>query len=327
MRRREFVTLLSGAAVAWPLAARAQQPAMPAIGFLSGNNADRLPQFTAAFHEGLSAAGFVDGKNVAIEYRWADSHLERVPALALDLIRRRVTVIFASGGDVTTFVAKGATATIPIVFVTGSDPVAMGFVASLNQPGGNVTGATFIVSELVPKRVQLLRELLPKAVVVGLLLNPNVPNADPDTTAAQAAARELGLQTHVLRASSDQEIDTAFSTLVELKTDALLLISDPFFQTQRDQFARLAARYLLPTIYYSREYVAAGGLISYGANIAGTFRQAGNYVGRILRGAKPADLPVVQPTKFDLAINLKAAKALGLTISPALLARADEVIE
>jgi ABC-type uncharacterized transport system substrate-binding protein len=327
MRRREFVTLLSGAAVAWPLAARAQQPAVPVIGFLSGNNADRLPQFTAAFHEGLSAAGFVDGKNVAIEYRWADSHLERVPALALDLIRRRVTVIFASGGDVTTFVAKGATATIPIVFVTGSDPVAMGFVASLNQPGGNVTGATFIVSELVPKRVQLLRELLPKAVVVGLLLNPNVPNADPDTTAAQAAAHKLGLQTHVLRASSDQEIDTAFSTLVELKTDALLLISDPFFQTQRDQFARLAARYLLPTIYYSREYVAAGGLISYGANFTGTFRQAGNYVGRILRGAKPADLPVVQPTKFDLAINLKAAKALGLTISPALLARADEVIE
>ena len=243
------------------------------------------------------------------------------------LIRRRVTVIFASGGDVTTFVAKGATATIPIVFVTGSDPVAMGFVASLNQPGGNATGATFLVSELGPKRLQLLHELLPQAAVVGLLLNPNVPNADPDTTAAQAAAHGLGLQTHVLRASSDQEIDTAFSTLVELKTDALLLIPDPFFQTQRDQFVRLAARYSLPTIYYSREYVAAGGLVSYGANFTGTFRQAGNYVGRILRGAKPADLPVVQPIKFELAINLKTAKALGLTVPHSLLTRADEVIE
>ena len=206
MRRREFITLLCGAATTWPLAVRAQQPAMPVIGFLSGNNADRLPQFTAAFHDGLSAAGFVDGKNVAIEYRWADSHLERVPALALDLIRRRVDVIFASGGDVTTFVAKGATATIPIVFVTGSDPVAMGFVSSLNQPGGNVTGATFMVSELGPKRVQLLHELLPQAVVVGLLLNPNVPNAEPDTTAAQAAARGLGLQTHVLRPAAIRKL-------------------------------------------------------------------------------------------------------------------------
>jgi putative ABC transport system substrate-binding protein len=213
------------------------------------------------------------------------------------------------------------------VFVTGSDPVAMGFVASLNQPGGNVTGATFIASELGPKRVQLLHELLPKAAVVGVLLDPNVPNADPDAVAAQAAAHEVGLQTHVLRASSEQEIDTAFSTLVELKADALLLIPDPFFQSQRDRFARLAARYSLPTIYYSREYVAAGGLVSYGANFTGTFRQAGNYVGRILQGAKPADLPVVQPTKFELAINLKTAKTLGLNVPPTLLARADEVIE
>jgi putative ABC transport system substrate-binding protein len=327
MRRREFITLLSGAAVAWPLAALAQQPAMPVIGFLSSNSADRLPQFTAAFHEGLSAAGFVDGKNVAIEYRWADSHLERVPALALDLIRRRVNVLFTSGGDIPTLVAKGATATIPIVFVTGSDPIAMGFVASLNQPGGNVTGATFVTSELGPKRVELLHELLPKAGVVGLLLNPNIPNAEPDTADAQAAARSLGLQTHVLRASSEQEIDTAFSTLVELKTDALLLIPDPYFQSQRNRFAQLAARYSMPTIYYSREYVAAGGLVSYGANFTGAFRQAGNYVGRILRGARPADLPVVQPTKFDLALNLKTAKALGVAVPPSLLARADEVIE
>jgi putative tryptophan/tyrosine transport system substrate-binding protein len=326
MHRRELIMLLGGAA-AWPIAARAQQSTLPVIGFLSGNTADRLPQFTAAFHEGLSAAGFVDGKNVVIEYRWAGSHLERVPALALDLIRRRVDVIFASGGDVTTFVAKGATATIPIVFVTGSDPVAMGFVASLNRPGGNVTGATFILSELGPKRVELLHELLPKAAVVGILLNPNAPSAEPDTVDAQAAARGLGLQTHIQRAISDQEIDTAFAKLVELKVDALLLIPDPFFQTQRYQFARLAASYSLPTIYYSREYIAAGGLVSYGPSFTGTFRQAGNYVGRILRGAKPSDLPVVQPTKFELAINLKTAKELGIEVSPALLARADEVIE
>jgi putative tryptophan/tyrosine transport system substrate-binding protein len=327
MKRREFITLLGGAAVTWPLAARAQQPAMPVIGFLSSNRADALPQFTAAFREGLSAAGFVDGKNVTIEYHWADAHLERVPALALDLIRRRVNVLFTSGGDVPILVAKGATATIPIVFTTGSDPVAMGFVASLNQPGGNVTGVTFIASELGPKRVELLHELLPKAAVVGLLLNPNVPNAEPDAADAQTAARGLGLQTHILRASSDQEIDAAFATLVELKTDALLVIPDPSFQSRRDQFARLATRHALPTVYYSREYVAAGGLVSYGASFTGTFRQAGNYVARILRGAKPADLPVVQPTKFELAINLKTAKALGLTVPPTLLARADEVIE
>jgi len=300
---------------------------MPVIGFLSGNNAERLPQFTAAFHEGLSAAGFVDGKNVAIEYRWADSHLERVPALALDLIRRRVTVIFASGGDVTTFVAKGATATIPIVFVTGSDPVAMGFVASLNRPGGNVTGVTFIAGELGPKRVELVRELLPKAVVVGLVLNPNIPNAELDAADMETAARGLGLKTHVLHAISDQEIEAAFAKFAELKIDALLVIPDPSFQSRRDQFVRLAARYAVPAIYYSREYVAAGGLVSYGASFTAAFRLAGNYVGRVVRGAKPADLPVEQPTKFELAINLKTAKALGLTVSPTLLSRADEVIE
>jgi putative ABC transport system substrate-binding protein len=300
---------------------------MPVIGYLSSNSADRLPQFTAAFHEGLSAAGFVEGKNVAIEYRWAESHLERVPALALDLIRRRVDVIFTSGGDVPTLVAKGATATIPIVFVTGGDPVAMGLVASLNRPGGNITGVTFILGELGPKRVELLHELLPKAGVVGILLNPNAPNAEPDTADAQAAARGLGLQTHIQRAISDQEIDTAFANLVELKVEALLVIPDASYQSRRDRFARLAARYSLPTVYYSREYVVAGGLVSYGASFTAEFRQAGNYVGRILRGVKPSDLPVVLPTKFELAINLKTAKALGIEVPPALLARADEVIE
>ena len=326
MRRREFISLLGGA-FAWPLAAQAQQPTMPVVGFLSANRADALPQFTAAFREGLAAAGFVEGKDVAIEYRWADSYLERVPALALDLIRRRVTVIFAGGGDVPCLVVKGATATIPIVFTSGNDPVAMGLVASLNRPGGNVTGVTVISNELASKRVELLHELVPKAGVVGILLNPNNPNAEPQTADAQAAARRLGLQTHVLRASSDQEIDTAFGMLVELKTDALLLIPDASFQSRRNRFVQLAARHAAPTIYYSREYVAAGGLLSYGASFTGMYRQAGNYVGRILKGEKPADLPVVQPTTFELVINLKTAKTLGLTVPPTLLARADEVIE
>ena len=326
MRRRDFIAVVGGAA-AWPLAVWAQQPAMPVIGFLSSNRADASPQFTAAFLEGLSAAGFVDGKNVVIEYHWADAHLERVPALALDLIRRRVDVLFASGGDVPILVAKGGTTTIPIVFTTASDPVAMGFVASLNRPGGNVTGVTSIAGELGPKRVELVRELLPKAVVVGLVLNPNIPNAELDAADMETAARGLGLKTHVLHAISDQEIEAAFAKFAELKIDALLVTPDPSFQSRRDQFVRLAARYAMPTIYYSREYVAAGGLVSYGANFTGTFRQAGNYVGRVLRGVKPADLPVWQPTKFELAINLKTAKALDLTVPHSLLTRADEVIE
>ena len=275
----------------------------------------------------LSAAGFVDGKNVAIEYRWANSRLERVPALALDLIRRRVDVLFASGGDVSILVAKGATTTIPIVFITASDPVAMSFVASLNRPGGNVTGVTFIAGELGPKRVELMRELLPKAAVVGLVLNPNVPNAELDATDMETAARGLGLKTHVLRAISDQEIEAAFAKFAELKIDALLVIPDPSFQSRRDLFVRLAARFAVPTIYYSREYVAAGGLVSYGASFTGAFRQAGNYVGRVLRGAKPTDMPVWQPTKFELAINLKTVKALGLAVPDKLLVAADEVIE
>jgi putative ABC transport system substrate-binding protein len=328
VRRRDFIKAVAGSAVAtWPFAVCAQQATMPVIGFLSSSRADGVPQFTAAFLEGLSAAGFVDGKNVTIEYRWADAHLERVPALALDLIRRRVDVLFASGGDVPILVAKGGTTTIPIVFTTASDPVAMGFVASLNRPGGNVTGVTFIAGELGPKRVELVRELLPKAAVVGLVLNPNVPNAELDAADMETAARGLGLKTHVLHAISDQEIEAAFAKFAELKIDALLVTPDPSFQSRRDQFVRLAARYAVPTIYYSREYVAAGGLVSYGASFTGTFRQAGNYVGRVLRGAKPADLPVWQPTKFELAINLKTAKALGLTVSPTLLTRADEVIE
>jgi putative ABC transport system substrate-binding protein len=326
MQRRKFIKLLGGAAGAWSLTAHAQQPTMPTVGFLSGQGADAFPQFPVAFRAGLSAAGFMEGKDVVIEYRWADGHLERVPALALDLIRRRVNVIFTAS-DVPTLVTKGATGTIPIVFFTANDPVDMSFVASLNRLGGNVTGVTFIANQLGPKRVEILHELLPKAGTVGLLFNPNNPSGEPNTAEAQAAARGLGLQTHILRASIEQEIDKAFATLVELKTDALLVIPDPYFQSQRDLFVRLAAHHALPTIYYSREYVASGGLLSYGASFTEMFRQAGNYVGRILGGAKPADLPVIQPTKFELAINLTTAKTLRLTVPPSLLARADELIE
>jgi putative tryptophan/tyrosine transport system substrate-binding protein len=326
MRRREFISLVGGWAVAWPLAARSEQPKI-AVGYLGpGSVATTPPQVIAAFVEGIASAGFAEGKDVAIEYRWADSHLERIPALVLGLIRLRANVI-VTVGDIATLVAKGATATIPIVFLTANDPVAMGLVESLNRPGGNVTGVTFIGSQLGPKRVELLRELLPKAGVVGLLVNPNNANAEPSVADAQLAARRLGLQTNVLPASNKQELDMAFAKLGQLKADALLVIPDPVFLSLREQIGALEARYAIPTVHYSQENVVAGGLLSYGANFKAMYRQIGVYVGRILGGAKPADLPVVQPTKFELAINLKIAKSLGITVPPALLARADEVIE
>jgi putative ABC transport system substrate-binding protein len=326
MRRREFISLVGGAAVTWPLAARSEQPKI-AVGYLGPGSVATTPsQNTAAFVGGIAAAGLAEGKDVAIEYRWADSHLERIPALVLGLIRLRANVI-VTVGDIATLVAKGATATIPIVFLTASDPVAMGLVDSLNRPGGNVTGVTFIGSQLGPKRVELLRELLPKAGVVSLLVNPNNANAEPNVADAQMAAHRLGLQTNVLPASNEQELDMAFAKLGQLKTDALLVIPDPVFLNLREQIGALEARYAIPTIHYSQENVVAGGLLSYGANFKAMYYQAGVYVGRILGGAKPADLPVVQPTKFELAINLKIAKSLGITVPPALLARADEVIE
>ena len=324
--RRKFLAALGGAAI-WPLAARAQQSVMPVIGFLSTNRSDAFPNYIAAFHEGLAEGGFVEGKNVAIEFRFAEQRLERVPALAMDLVRRKVAVILTTGGDVPAMVAKGVTSTIPIVFLTGFDPVKSGLVASLNRPGGNLTGATVIAGQLVAKRLELLRELVPAARIVGVLANPNNPNADGDMAEAQTAGRALGQEIHVLLAEREQEVDAAFTTLALLKADALVLDADPLFANLRGKIIALVERRALPTVYYSREYADAGGLISYGASFTGLYRQGGIYVGRILKGAKPAELPVVQPTKFDLIINRKTAKALGLDVPSTLLARADEVIE
>jgi ABC-type uncharacterized transport system substrate-binding protein len=327
MRRRQFITLLGGAAVAWPVAARAQQPAMPVIGFLNANRSDAFPNYIAAFREGLAEAGFVEGKNVTIEFRFAEQRLERVPALVMDLVRRKVAVILTGGGDVPAMVAKGATSTIPIVFLTGFDPVKSGLVASLNRPGGNLTGATVIAGQLMAKRLELLRDLVPTARIIGVLANPNNPNAETDTAEAQTAGRALGHEIHVLLAENEQDIDTAFTSLARLKADALVLDADPLFANLRRKIVTLVERRGLPTVYYSREYADVGGLISYGANFTGLYRQGGVYVGLILKGAKPADLPVLQPTKFELVINLKTAKALGLDVPAAVLARADEAIE
>ena len=326
MKRREFISLLGGAA-AWPLAARAQQAAMPVIGFLSSRSPGQSAGVVAAFRDGLAEAGFIEGKNVAIDFRFAEGHLERLPALAIGLVRRGVAVIFTGGGDVPAMVAKGATSTIPIVFVTGFDPVKSGLVTSLNRPDGNLTGATVIAGQLAAKRLGLLHELVPSVRLVAVLLNPNDPNAEADVAEAQVAARALGQQIEVLPAGSEQELEVAFTSFSQLKADALLLEPDPLFTDLRNKIVALVERQRIPAIYYAREYTAAGGLLSYGASFTDLYRQGGVYVGRILKGAKAADLPVVQPTKFELVVNLKTAKALGLTIPPGVLALADEVIE
>ena len=327
MKRREFITLLGGAAAAWPLAARAQQPAMPVIGFLSSRSAGQSAGVVAAFRDGLAEAGFIEGKNVAIDFRFAEGHLERLPTLAIGLVRRGVAVILTVGGDVPAMVAKGATSTIPIVFVTGFDPVKSGLVTSLNRPDGNLTGATVIAGQLAAKRLGLLHELVPSVRLVAVLLNPNDPNAEADVADAQVAARALGQQIEVMPAGSELELEVAFTSFSRLKADALLLEPDPLFTDLRNKIVALVERQRIPAIYYAREYTAAGGLLSYGASFTDLYRQGGVYVGRILKGAKAADLPVVQPTKFELVVNLKTAKALGLTIPPGVLALADEVIE
>jgi len=300
---------------------------MPVVGFVTIAGANQNTHLPAAFRAGLKENGFAEGKNVAIEYRWAEGHLERLPSLVADLVRRRVAVILSTGGDVPTLVAKGATTTIPIVFLTGADPVRSGLVASLNRPGGNATGATLLAGMLGAKRMALLRELAPKVRTLGMLVNPNNPNSEPDTADVQAAARAIGGQVQVLEASNGEEIEAAFAALARAKLDGLLVNPDPIFLPRRDQFVSLAARHAVPTMYYAREYVDAGGLMSYGASFTWLYRQGGIYVARILQGEKPADLAVVQPTKFELAINAKTAKALGLSVPTPLLVSADKVIE
>jgi putative tryptophan/tyrosine transport system substrate-binding protein len=325
MNRREFITLLGGAA-AWPLAARAQQPAMPVIGYLSVRSAE-TDNFLSAFRQGLAEMGFVEGRNVAIEFRWADGRSDRLPALAAELVARRVHVIAAGGGPAGAVAAKAATNTIPIVFTGGSDPVAAGLVASLNRPGGNATGVLNIASELTAKRLEVVRELAPAATVIGALRNPEYPEAEAQVREIEAAARHIGLALHLATASRESDFTPALAGLMWHRPGSLLIANDPFFAAQRKRLTALVADHRVPAIYSQREYAEAGGLMSYGTNFADLYRQVGAYTGRILKGEKPADLPVMQPTRFELVINLKTAKALGLEIPPTLLARADEVIE
>jgi ABC-type uncharacterized transport system substrate-binding protein len=356
MKRREFITLLGGAAAAWPLAARAalaseassqrgdskvrapdtrpepgssaraQQTALPVVGMLSGSSAAAATSFLAGFREGLKADGYIEGQNVVLEAQWADGHYDRLPALAAELVRRPVTIILASGLP-SVFAAKAATSTVPIVFVSAGDPVQLGIVASLNRPGGNITGVSFLAVEVASKRLELLLEVVPTATVIGLLTNPDNPRTDLEIAQLQTAARTIGKRILVVKASSERDFDVAFETLVQGKAGALLIPAEPLFFLWREQLVALAARHALPAMYDVREYTAAGGLLSYGLSLRDTYRLVAGQVARILKGAKPADLPILQPTKFELVINLKTSKALGLDVPWFLQQRADEVIE
>jgi putative tryptophan/tyrosine transport system substrate-binding protein len=326
MRRREVITMLGGAA-AWPLAARAQQPGLLVIGFMHSLGRNDRVNLLDAFRRGLNEAGYAEGRNVAIEYRFADNQIDRLPALAADLVNRNVAVIVATGGGYSVLAAKAATTTIPIVFLTAGDPVQLGYVASLNQPGGNATGVSWFGAQVAGKGLGLLHELVPKAALVALLANPRLPEAAHTLSDAQKAARELGQQLLVLNAGTASEIDAAFATLRQWRADALLLGGDPFFSSRRQQIVALTARDAIPAMYANREFVEEGGLMSYGNDIADGYRRAALHVGRILKGEKPANLPIDQATKFEFVINLKTAKTLGLEVPPGLSARADEVIE
>jgi putative ABC transport system substrate-binding protein len=326
MRRREFIAALGGAA-AWPVAARGQQAAMPVIGFLHSGSLDGWAWMVAAFREGLNNAGYVDGRNVAIEFRWAEGNYDRLPVLAADLVSRQVTEIVTPGSTPATLAAKAATATIPIVFAVGGDPVKFGFVTSFDRPGGNLTGVSLFTVTLEAKRVGLLCELAPNATVVALLINPNTPVYESETKEVQSAVHLLGRQILVLNADNEREIDVAFSRVAEMRTAVLLVSPDTFFGSRRNQIVALATRKAVTAMYSSRDFADAGGLISYGEEAIDVYRQVGIYAGRILKGEKPATLPVVRPTKFELVINLKTAKTLGITVPPSVLARADEVIE
>jgi putative ABC transport system substrate-binding protein len=330
MKRREFITLLGSAAAAWPLAALAQQPAMPVVGFLNAASPDLFAHVVRAFHLGLSEAGYVEGRNVAIEYRWAENQYDRLPELAAELVRRRVSVITTGSSTLAALAAKAATTTLPIVFLMGSDPVQFGLVASLNRPGGNLTGITTLNLEMTPKRLQVLRELLPTTTIMAVLVNPtNAPaTVETEVRQVQAAAHTLGLQmVHVLQASTERELDSAFSTLIQRRAGGLVISADTFFSGKSVELAALASRHAVPTISPYRDFVTAGGLMSYGGSVTELYRLAGVYTGRILKGEQPADLPVQQVTKVQLAINLKTAKALGLTVPTSLIGGADEIIE
>jgi putative ABC transport system substrate-binding protein len=326
MRRRDFISLLSGAVTVWPLAGRAQQPTKPVIGFLHGGSPGPYQHLVAGFQQGLKETGYVESQNVAIEYRWAEDHLDRLPGMAADLVRRKVSVIAAMTTPAA-LAAEAAATTIPIVFDTAGDPVRLGLVASLNRPGRNVTGIAWLGSELVAKRLGLLRDLIPKATLIGFLVNPNDPRTKTQTKDMQEAAHGLGLQIHILSATNEGELSSAFAKLAELRAEALIVGTGELFNSRPERLVSLAARQAVPAIYQAREFVAAGGLMSYGASRTDAYRQAGIYVGRVLKGEKPADLPVLQSIKFEFVINLKTAKALGLTVPPSLISIVDEVIE
>jgi putative ABC transport system substrate-binding protein len=327
MRRREFITLLGGAIAARPVAARAQQPTMPVIGFLNPASPQPWKDYVAGFRAGLKEAGYLDGQNITIEFRWAEGHYDRLPEMAADLVRRKVALLAATGGATSVVAAKGATSTIPIVFTSGVDPIRAGFVTSLSHPGGNITGVNLFVATMESKRLGLLRALVPGVQLIAVLLNPNRPDHTEHLSGVQEAASAVGQQIDILLASNESAIDAAFVSAVQLHAGAMLVGSDPFFNSQRNKIIALAAQHAIPAIYEQREHALAGGLMSYGTNLSDGYRQAGIYAGRILKGEKPGDLPVVQATKFEFVINLKTAKALRIEVPPNLSAEADEIIE